>query len=254
MSDPSPSVAGALPLGRNVVELRRDENGLLALHKPAGVMSHPNEPADQPRALLTAAYRLEGEFYEWRPTGGGEPHRLWLLNRLDSATSGVILAATSAALADEVRAQFKRKQVRKVYAALVFGVPRRPLELWRDLLSIEKKGGQIRTAAGRGQVLAESQMSLIRAGRREPRLALIRLEPRTGRSHQLRVQCARRGLPIAGDQTYGDFARNREFARIAGTKRLFLHSLETSFDYEFAGRRHAFSARSPLPPEFEASL
>jgi 23S rRNA-/tRNA-specific pseudouridylate synthase len=97
-------------------------------------------------------------------------------------------------------------------------------------------------------------MSLVRAGRREPRLALLRLEPRTGRSHQLRVQCARRGLPIVGDQTYGDFARNREFARQAGTKRLFLHSMETSFEYEFGGRRHAFSAKSPLPEEFESVL
>ncbi|MBI5693904.1 MAG: RNA pseudouridine synthase [Verrucomicrobia bacterium] len=236
------------------MELRRDANGLLALHKPAGVMSHPNTPADQPRALLTANYQLDGEFFEWPEDEAGGRGRLWLLNRLDSATSGVILAATSEALAMEVRAQFKRKQVRKIYGAVVFGIPKRPLELWRDLLSIEKRAGQIRTAAGRGQVLAESQMSLVRAGRREPRLALLRLEPRTGRSHQLRVQCARRGLPIVGDQTYGDFARNREFARQAGTKRLFLHSMETSFEYEFGGRRHAFSAKSPLPEEFESVL
>lgn len=243
-----------MPLGRGVAMLVRDPNGLLALNKPAGVMSHPNEPGDEPRCLLVARYVLAGEYFEWNLGEGGEAQRLWLLNRLDSATSGVILAATTAALAAEIRAQFKRKQVRKVYHALVFGAPRRPVELWRDLLAVEKRGGQIRTSAHAGHVPAESQMTVIRTGHRQPRLSHIRLEPRTGRSHQLRVQCARRGLPIVGDQTYGDFPRNREFARIAGTKRLFLHSMETAFDYEFGGKQHAFSARAPLPAEFEQFL
>jgi len=180
--------------------------------------------------------------------------RLWLLNRLDSATSGVILAAADGALAAEIRAQFKRKQVRKVYQALVFGRPRQSMEMWRDLLSIDKRGGQIRTGSSGGHVPAESRMSLVRGGRGEPALTLVRLEPRTGRSHQLRVQCAKRGLPIVGDQTYGDFRANREFAKKAGTKRMFLHSLETNFEYEFRGQKFLFAARAPLPAEFEKSL
>ncbi|WP_233256620.1 pseudouridine synthase [Opitutus sp. ER46] len=246
-----------LPFGRGVTILTRDENGLVALEKPAGVLSHPNEPADQPRSLLNARYAMDGEFFEWTPATGVEPgqtavgpQRLWLLNRLDSATSGVILAATSAELATEIRAGFKRKQVRKVYQALVFGHPRQPLELWRDRLAVAKHGGMIRSAAGAGNIPAECRMTLVRIGRGEPRVALLKLEPRTGRSHQLRVQCAKRGLPIIGDQTYGDFARNREFAKLVGTKRLFLHSLETAFDYEWRGRRYSFSAHAPLPSEF----
>ena len=233
------------PLGRNVAEITRDQNGLIAFSKPAGVMSHPNTAADEPRSLVNARYVLDGEYFEWSAGEGTPLRRLWLLNRLDSATSGVILAAASAELAAEVRAQFKRKQVRKVYLALVFGAPHRAVELWRDLLTVEKRGGVIRTAVHAGQVPAESRMSVVRAGHRQPRLTLVRLEPRTGRSHQLRVQCAKRGVPIVGDQTYGDFTRNREFAKIAGTKRLFLHSMETSFDYEFGGKRQTFSARAP---------
>jgi len=88
-------------------------------------------------------------------------------------------------------------------------------------------------------------------GRKEPRVALIRLEPRTGRSHQLRVQCAKRALPIVGDQTYGNFAANRTFAKIAGTRRMFLHSSETTFEYDWRGVKYAFSAKAPLPGEFE---
>jgi tRNA pseudouridine65 synthase len=242
-----------LPLGREVLVLNHDANGLAAFSKPAGVLSHPNEPGDQPRSLLSACYMLEGEYFEWT-SADGATQRLWLLNRLDSATSGVILAAADETLAGEVRAQFKRKSVRKIYQALVFGAPRQPLELWRDRLAVEKRGGMIRTAAGAGHVPAECQMTLVRTSARLPRVSLLKLEPRTGRSHQLRVQCAKRGLPIIGDQTYGDFGANRQFAKAAGTKRMFLHSLETTFDYEWRGQRHVFAAQAPLPLEFLTAL
>ena len=240
-----------LPLGRGVSFLARDENGLAALDKPAGVLSHPNSAADIPRSLLTAAYSLAGEYYHWDApsTPAAIPRRLWLLNRLDSATSGVILVAADAALAGAIRDQFRRKNVQKAYQALVFGCPRVRAEIWRDRLAVHKEDGRIRTA--RGNMDAESGMRVVRSGHQ---LALLRLEPRTGRSHQLRVQCAKRGLPIVGDQTYGDFRRNREFAARAGTRRLFLHSLEAGLEYEFRGTRHAFKASAPLPPEFEKFL
>lgn len=254
MSAPAKGFWEALPLGRGVRLLERDASGLAAFDKPAGVLSHPNERRDEPRSLLQASYVKDGEFFEWKWEGAESPRRLWLLNRLDSATSGVILAAASAELAAEIRAQFKRKQVRKVYYALVFGSPRQESEVWRDLLAVAKHGGTIRTATGAGNIPAESRMSVVRAGQGEPRLTLVRLEPKTGRSHQLRVQCAKRGLPIVGDQTYGDFRKNRAFAKVAGTKRLFLHSMETSFDYEFGGKKSSFAARAELPGEFERYL
>ena len=254
MSGVPDSFWAGLPLGRGVTLLAHDANGLAAFAKPAGVLSHPNAGGDEPRSLLTVRYTLDGEFYEWTPATGAPPVRLWLLNRLDSATSGVVLAAADEKLAVEIRAQFKRKQVRKVYQALVFGAPRQTAELWQDRLAVVKKGGLVRATPGVGRVPAETRMSVVRTGRREPRVSLLRLEPQTGRSHQLRVQCAKRGLPIVGDQTYGNFPRNREFAKAAGTKRMFLHSLETSFTYEFAGRRHTFAATAPAPAEFTAYL
>lgn len=245
--------ADNLPLGRGVTLLARDAQGLMAFNKPAGVLSHPNRSGEESRSLLPARYDLQEECFVWTDAGG-TPRRLWLLNRLDSATSGVILAAASAELAETVRAQFKRKTVRKVYSALVFGGPKQTQETWRDRLAVQKQGGVIRTSAAAGHVPAESVMTVLRRSRAEPRLSLIRLEPRTGRSHQLRVQCAKRHFPIVGDQTYGDFKRNREFARLAGSKRLFLHSESTQFDYEYRGRSHAFAAQAPLPDEFSAAL
>jgi 23S rRNA-/tRNA-specific pseudouridylate synthase len=243
----------ALPLGRDVTLLECDANGVAALYKPAGVLSHPNEDGGESRAVLTARYEIEQEVFQWGPTGEASS-RLWLLNRLDSATSGVILVAADGGVAREIRAQFKRRQVRKIYYALVFGAARQRTERWKDILAVDKRAGKIRTAANAGHIPAESTMTVVQLGKQEPPLTLLRLEPHTGRSHQLRVQCAKRGLPIVGDQTYGDFRRNRAFAKLAGEKRLFLHSAETVFEYSWQGKNWTFSASAPLPDEFKKFL
>lgn len=252
MSAPSADYWGKLPLGRAVRLIARDENGVAALAKPAGVLAHPNTPKDEPRSLLTCAYDHAQECFFWRGPDGVET-RLWLLNRLDSATSGVILAASREVVARTVKAQFARRQVGKVYQALVFGAPPAPRQVWRDRLAVEKRGGTIRTDAA-GHIPAEAHFTVLRRRPGPPPLALVQLVPKTGRSHQLRVQCARRGLPIVGDQTYGDFRLNRAFAKATGCQRLFLHSLETRFRYELGGRTFAFSATAPLPQEFAGAL
>ena len=252
MSTGAESPAVSWPLGPGVTLLTRESNGLAALCKPAGVLSHPNMSSEAPRSLLTARYEPTGEFFQWSDGESGTS-RLWLLNRLDSATSGVILVATSEALAAAIRLHFRQKRVHKVYNALVFGRPPGLQQIWRDRLAVEKRGGQIRTSAA-GHIPAECRMIQKRSGGPAGKIcSLLQLEPITGRSHQLRVQCAKRNLPIVGDQTYGDFARNREFAKRTGIKRLFLHSLRSEFDYEFNGRSFHFAAEAPLPAEFVAA-
>jgi len=239
-----------LPLGNQVRLLTRDANGLAAFDKPFGVLSHPNASQDEPRSLLTCRYDKEAQCFRWKAADGGD-RQLWLLNRLDSATSGVILTAASEKLAMAVRAHYAKKQVHKTYEALVFGKPQLSHESWHDLLAVRNVRGQIRTSLV-GNVPAETRFQLIKHTQKAFSTSLIRLEPRTGRSHQLRVQCAKRHLPIVGDQTYGDFALNRSFAKSTKNKRLFLHSLETSFTYEFAGRANVFKASAPLPGDFTA--
>ena len=230
----------------------RDGNGVAAFAKPAGVLSHPNLPGDVPRALLTCAYDQHQECFVWRDASGVE-NRLWLLNRLDSATSGVILAASNGEVAVIIKRQFARGQVRKIYQALVFGVPRASKQVWRDHLAIAKRDSLIR-AGPAGSITAMAHFTVLRRISGLPSLALVQLDPKTGRTHQLRVQCARRGLPIVGDQTYGDFRLNREFAKATGYRRLFLHSLTTHFSYELNRRTHIFAATAALPDEFAAVL
>jgi len=245
---PADAVWETLPLGEGVTVLNRDANGLAAFNKPAGILSHPNMRSEEGRSLLTCRYDEEAQCFIWDAEGG--ERRLWLLNRLDGATSGVILVAGTAELARVVREQFAKKKIRKLYQALVFGKPSERMQMWRDLLAVQKKGGQVRVNAMVGNIPSVTQAVFVQHQQAKFSTSLLRLEPHTGRSHQLRVQCAKRGLPIVGDQTYGDFQLNREFAKVAGTKRLFLHSLETTFGYEFAGKEHYFKASAPLPPEF----
>ncbi len=255
MNESAASSWSSLPLVPGVALLAHDRNGLAALSKPAGVLSHPNERGkDRGRALLDADYDLDAECFVWTAPADGAERRLWLLNRLDSATSGVILVAADGKLAADVKAQFQRKAIAKTYVALVFGTPRTPKELWRDRLAVARKGGVVRSSTAGGHIPAESECRVLRAERGAAPLALLELKPLTGRTHQLRVQCAKRQLPIVGDQTYGDFRKNREFAKAARTKRLFLHSLETQVRYRWAGRDWSFSARAELPPEFDAAL
>jgi tRNA pseudouridine65 synthase len=239
----------AVPFGPGVLRAAVDPNGLAALDKPEGILSHPNGPRDEARSLVVARYDEADECFQWNDAAG-EPRRLWLINRLDSATSGLILAASDGDLAREVRAQFKRRKVRKVYQALVFGKPRQKSEAWRDFLDVRKQGGMIRTAPGAGNLPAECRMTLVRSTPGAPATSLVQLEPSTGRSHQLRVQCAKRGLPIVGDRTYGNFSANRSFAKAGGARRMFLHCLELAFDYGFRGGKFPFSAKAPLPAEF----
>jgi len=239
-----------LPLAAGVKLLIRDENGLAAFDKPAGVLSHPNSSQDEPRSLLTCRYDKEAQCFGWRAADGGE-RKLWLLNRLDSATSGVILTATTEKLATAIREHYLKKQVNKVYQALVFGKPHKNYDFWHDMLATSNARGQVRTSLI-GNVPAETRYQLIKHTQRTFSTSLIKLEPRTGRSHQLRVQCAKRQSPIVGDQTYGNFALNRSFAKATKNKRLFLHSLETSFTYEFGGRKFDFKASAPLPRDFLA--
>lgn len=231
--------------------LQHDQNGLVAFNKPAGVLSHPNAKGEEPRSLLACRYSEDGQHFAWTDEVGGD-HRLWLLNRLDGATSGVILGASNEALAVVIREVFAKKKVRKVYNALAFGKPAEKTKVWLDLMVVKRHAGKVRSRATLGNIPATTHFQFLKHQQGAFSTSLIRLEPHTGRSHQLRVQCAKRHLPLVGDQTYGDFGLNRSFAKTTGDKRLFLHSLETSFAYEFGGKKHTFKAFAPLPPEFNA--
>jgi len=235
-------VAASLPWSKGVKLLACDSNGLFAVEKPSGLLSHPNRSGERTKAILPLDYSESLQAYEPSETAELD-QRICLLNRLDSATSGVLLLALSEQAAAAVRLAFEKKQVRKTYVALVFGYPRDGRRQWTDRLSVKRQSGQLRAAAGEG---SHAQTRLLKAQQipGSPLLSRLTLQPITGRTHQLRIQCAKRNLPIVGDRTYGDFAKNKQIARCRGLKRLFLHCQGTELAYELSGARHRFSATS----------
>jgi len=111
-----------LPLRADVRLLAKDANGLAAFDKPAGVLSHPNDAPDEPRSLLTCHYDKAAQCFHWTAPDGGR-RQLWLLNRLDSATSGVILTAASAPLATVISEHFGATCLRSTKRAGSSGPP-----------------------------------------------------------------------------------------------------------------------------------
>jgi len=233
------------PLGPGVKVIKAGPAGLYALDKPGGVRSQPKEGGKDPGALLTCSYSLKDEAYHIPPDKGGG--KVWLLHRLDAGTSGVILVADQERTAEEVQQAFAKHRVKKRYVAMVFGKPKESSALWRDKIQVTKERGVARGRAGQGQS-AEARMSLRQSGTGPfGTLSLLELEPKTGRTHQLRIQCAQRGLPIVGDRTYGDFQKNRMFAEKNGGADLFLHS--ESIEFTIFG--NSFKALVPLDQRFK---
>lgn len=239
----------SLPLAQGVRFLACDENGLFALEKPAGVRSHPNEAAADPEALLTVPYDHEAECYQW--DHDGLSHLVYLINRLDSPTSGVILMALAKPVADAVKAVFKTHHARKTYYAVVSGRPQVGHGTWKDTLTKHQHGGKVRVSAGKAVIAKTEYRTLTHARRKQHSLALLRLSPLTGRTHQLRIQCKIHKHPIIGDQTYGDFRLNRNLLENPLEPRLYLHSSKTELSYQLFGKAYSFAAHSELPASFD---
>ncbi len=240
------NAAQALPWCRGSRILTCDTNGLLAIDKPAGVLSHPNRKKDKGVALLEAPYDAKLQAYRIADPSEGDELSVYLLNRLDSATSGVVLLALRSDVAEAVLKEFAAKAVAKRYSALVFGSCRSGPTVWRDRISIRHAEGGVRAATG-GGAQAETRLAKVEPYQASLPMNRLTLMPVTGRTHQLRIQSAKRGLPIAGDRTYGDFAKNKLFAKASGIKRLCLHCAETELAYTLGGRRFSMKARSERP-------
>ncbi len=239
-----------IPLGKGVKILGIHAEGLVALEKPTRILSHPNVEADRWKSLLNASWSKDRERYMWKV--GDKSHRFYLLHRLDSATSGVILGCINPNLSRELKGQFSKRKVSKSYHAVVMGLARENDTHWKDLLRKRRVGSNLRMDAtnSRGSP-AETHVKILQSKKSFPKLSLLRLHPRTGRTHQLRVQSAKRQLPIVGDSTYGDFSFNRRVQKAMGCQRLFLHASSIRIFWDWQNRQHEFLAESPLPGLFQ---
>ena len=129
---------------------------------------------------------------------------------------------------------------------------------WRDTLYERKLVGYVRNSfvrvADSSIKKAETKFFVEGFDKNNYGVCLVRLEPLTGITHQLRVQCAKHGMPILGDATYGNFAANKKIRSMSKINRLFLHCACTELEAEISGKKVVFSAAAKLPESFEAIM
>lgn len=216
--------------------------GWVVVDKPTGVLSHPNSVEDQSRAVLPLPYDAGDESFLHSPVGA-----IHLCHRLDAPTSGLLLLA-SADLAGPIREVFASRGCRKIYRAWLKGKYPRDREVWRDRFERSREGKGVRSISAEHGLEAVTEVTVLKRVGGAAAYSEVILQPLTGRTHQLRVQSARRGFPIVGDATYGDFGFNRKFAAESGHKRLFLHAESLHLECQPRGRgKLLIAANSPAP-------
>ncbi len=235
----------SLPWGKGCKVIHNEPNGLLIVEKAEGVLSHPNKKAHQKNlkqhpCLLDFDYHQADECYV--TSSGCE---LFLLHRLDSPTSGLIMVASNKTLAIKMKNLFRKNMIHKTYHAIIAQKQRLQLGSWVDSLSEKKNMGNIRVSRGEG-VIAKTRCKLERHLGGQYKLALLKLHPETGRTHQLRVQASTRKMPIVGDKIYGDYAINRQIRKETKISRMLLHA--SSIEFQLGPKMYKF--KSSLPETF----
>lgn len=243
-----------IPLDRECNIIDFHPSGIWAIEKASGILSHPNRNGENKGVLLHSSYDFEQEKYHWIDATGNK-REFHLVHRLDSATSGVILGVSNIDVAEKLKAAFLNRDVKKSYFAIVAynGRPIRPI--WKDFLQKNPAKGKIRVTSGKTGDSAITSVSMQRkTSTRFGNLALLELKPKTGRTHQLRVQCANRRLPIIGDRTYGNFELNRKIAKATKVQRICLHASKISFSLTVNGECIQWEVEAAMPRAFARLL
>jgi len=199
-----------------------DDHEIVAVEKPAGLLSVPGKGAHLADCLLS---RVQEAF----PTA-------LLVHRLDRDTSGVMVFALSPHAHRHLGLQFEKRQVKKTYVARVYG-KLEPEKGTVDLpLIVDWPNRPRQMVCHRTGRPAVTDWRVLRHGPDETR---VRLMPRTGRSHQLRVHMQALGHPILGDPFYAEGAA-RDFPR------LMLHSEELRLRHPDGGAGIRFRSKPPF--------
>jgi 23S rRNA pseudouridine1911/1915/1917 synthase len=216
------------------LEIPYEDEHLLVVDKPAGLVVHP-APGHSSGTLVHGLLAHDVE-------GGDEPERPGIVHRLDRDTSGLLVVARSPEAHRRLQEMVKARDVTREYLALVVGRPRSQRGTIEAPIGRDRHDGQrhsLDTDMPRDAVTHFEVEELL------PRHALLRVTLETGRTHQIRVHLAAIDLPVAGDPVYG---RPEEL----GLERQFLHAARLAFTHPITGAE--IDVSSPLPADLAAAL
>ena len=235
--EPTQLVPEAIPF-----KIVYEDGTLVVVDKPAGLVVHPgtgNRQGTLANALL----------HHFQSISRSETIRPGIVHRLDKATSGLMVVAKNDQAHEFLARQFKAREVEKRYVALVYGCLERAsgvidVSLGRDPFARTKISTRSRHARH-----ALTRYETIREYRD---FTYVRIYPRTGRTHQIRVHFQHLGHPVVGDETYGGKAIQRikdpKVAQsIQALNRYFLHADSLAFVHPDRGEKVSFEI--PLPDE-----
>lgn len=229
------------------------DEAIAVVNKPAGMVVHPAKGNWQ--GTLAGALKWHLESGGLSTVGG--PVRPGIVHRLDRDTSGVIIVARSEESHHKLAKQFESRSVEKTYLAITQGQPdldRDEIDLpigihpyQREKMAVRRDHPTSRSAQTRFEVLERFWKS-----------ALVRLSPKTGRTHQLRVHLAAIGSPVLGDALYsgrrgvpaGFYGDPPDGPPLLG--RQALHAAKLSIQHPFSGEAMTFEA--PLPEDMQNLL
>jgi 23S rRNA pseudouridine1911/1915/1917 synthase len=229
------------------LEIVFEDDDLLVVNKPAGLVVHPAAGVYSGTLANALAFH-----FQQLPASGGSL-RPGIVHRLDRNTSGLLVVAKTSAAHENLSDQFRAREVFKSYVALVHGVVREESGQVEEPLARDPRQ-RTRMAVKKG---GRTALSLWRVKRRFVRFTLLDVEIKTGRTHQIRVHMAWLKHPVVGDEVYGA-GRDRNVpdsalrTRIAALGRHVLHAERLGFRHPRTGAPMRF--RSPLPAELKAFL
>ncbi len=225
------------------------DDDLVVVHKPSGMLVHRSglDPAETRFLVQTLRAQLG--------------RRVYPVHRLDKGASGALVLGLHAGAAAALAAGIRERRVKRTYVAIVRGWPGEECVIDYPLKRIVDPAEEPRAARDGGASAGdEGQRALTRFQRlataelphrvdRYPtsRYSLLRLEPETGRRHQIRRHLDHVSHPIVGDSTYGKGRHNRLFAGLFGVSRLLLACVEARLPHPRDGAPLVVVA--PLAPE-----
>jgi 23S rRNA pseudouridine1911/1915/1917 synthase len=220
------------PSERAEFRIVEEDEYLLVVDKPAGVVVHPARG----HWHGTLAQALEGR------AAGGEAFRAGIVHRLDRDTSGLLVVAKSDAVHTALKEALQRREITREYLALVEG---RPPARAGTIDAPIGRDRRVRTRVSTDTDQARDAVTHFTLERALAQATLLRVRLETGRTHQIRVHLQAIGHPVCGDPEYGT-------AGMFGLTRQFLHAERLSFTHPVTGA--VVDVHSLLPADLTAAL